>query len=103
MSPAPSTSRTKNGRVLERASGASSPTVLPFSGVKGPSEVRADTSGAVYVTAYNSVWELAAGASSPTALPFTELRYPCGLAVDSAGAVYVADSGNKRVLKLAAL
>jgi DNA-binding beta-propeller fold protein YncE len=34
--------------------------------------------------------------------PFTDLSYPNGLAVDSAGAVYVADSGNSRVLKLAA-
>jgi serine/threonine protein kinase, bacterial len=35
-------------------------------------------------------------------LPFTGLSYPDGLAVDSGGGVYVADSGNNRVLKLAA-
>jgi DNA-binding beta-propeller fold protein YncE len=36
------------------------------------------------------------------ALPFTGLHDPRGVALDSAGNVYVADSGNNRVLKLAA-
>jgi serine/threonine-protein kinase len=35
-------------------------------------------------------------------LPFTDLTYPGGVAVDTAGNVYVVDSGNKRVVKLAA-
>jgi DNA-binding beta-propeller fold protein YncE len=35
-------------------------------------------------------------------LPFTGLDRPTGVAVDTAGAVYVTDSGNNRVVKLAA-
>jgi serine/threonine protein kinase, bacterial len=35
-------------------------------------------------------------------LPFTGLNGPIGVAVDGAGNLYVADSGNNRVLKLAA-
>ena len=54
-----------------------------------------DTAGSVYVTV-----KLAAGSSTPTVLPFTDL--PNGVAVDAAGNVYVADTGNHRVLKLAA-
>jgi streptogramin lyase len=47
------------------------------------------------------------GASAPTAprptvLPFTGLTFPSGVAVDGAGDVYLADTGNNRVLKLAA-
>jgi serine/threonine-protein kinase len=35
-------------------------------------------------------------------LPFIGLKNPGGAAVDTAGNVYVVDSGNKRVVKLAA-
>jgi serine/threonine protein kinase, bacterial len=35
-------------------------------------------------------------------LPFTGLIFPEGLAVDGAGNLYVTDTGNNRVLKLAA-
>ena len=37
-----------------------------------------------------------------TVLPFTGLTYPIGVAVDAAGNVYLTDTGNDRVLKLAA-
>ncbi|HEX9175994.1 MAG TPA: hypothetical protein VF874_07835 [Mycobacterium sp.] len=37
-----------------------------------------------------------------TVLPFTGLDGPWGVAVDTAGNVYVADTGNSRVVKLAA-
>ena len=40
-------------------------------------------------------------ASQQTSLPFSGLSHPGGVAVDASGAVYVADSGNKRVVKLA--
>ena len=38
----------------------------------------------------------------PTVLPFAGLTYPSGVAVNSAGDIYLADTGNGRVLKLAA-
>lgn len=38
----------------------------------------------------------------PTVLPFAGLTYPSGLAVSAAGDVYLTDTGNDRVLKLAA-
>ena len=43
-----------------------------------------------------------AGPSAQTGLPFTGLTAPWGLAVDAVGNVYVADSGNNRVVELAA-
>jgi serine/threonine protein kinase, bacterial len=43
-----------------------------------------------------------ASPSGQSVLPFSELGTPSGVAVDSAGNVYVADSGNSRVLELAA-
>ncbi len=43
-----------------------------------------------------------APASRPTVLPFTGLTYPSSVAVDAAGNVYVTDTGNDRVVKLAA-
>ena len=39
---------------------------------------------------------------SEQTLPFTGLPSPAGVAVDPAGNLYVTDTGNKRVLKLAA-
>jgi len=41
-------------------------------------------------------------APSQTVLPFTDLKSPNGVAVDNTGAVYVVDSGNNRVVELAA-
>jgi DNA-binding beta-propeller fold protein YncE len=38
----------------------------------------------------------------PTVLPFAGLTYPSSVAVNAAGDVYLADTGNDRVLKLAA-
>ena len=38
----------------------------------------------------------------PTVLPFKGLTYPRGAAVNAAGDIYLADTGNDRVLKLAA-
>jgi serine/threonine protein kinase, bacterial len=40
--------------------------------------------------------------SRQVVLPFTGLKEPNSVAVDSAGAIYVADSGNNRMVKLAA-
>jgi serine/threonine-protein kinase len=90
------------GRVVKLASGSSTPSVLPFTGLYQPQGVAVDKSGAVYVTDFNNrVVTLAAGSNSQTVLPFTGLNYPEGIATDGAGSVYVADRGNNRVVKLA--
>jgi len=41
-------------------------------------------------------------ASRQTVLPFTGLNQPCAVAVDTVGDLYIVDSGNNRVVKLAA-
>jgi serine/threonine protein kinase, bacterial len=41
-------------------------------------------------------------APQPTVLPFTGLTHPTGVAVSAAGDIYLTDTGNGRVLKLAA-
>ncbi|MEU7632768.1 serine/threonine-protein kinase PknD [Nocardia sp. NPDC049220] len=86
------------------ASGYSSQTPLPFTGVSLPTDVAVDPAGNVYVTDMGNdrVVRLAAGASAPTSLPFTGLKNPQGVAVDTAGNVYVSDTSNDRVMKLAA-
>ena len=90
------------GRVVKLASGSSTPTVLPFTGLYQPQAVAVDSAGIVYVTDFNNrVVTLAPGSNTQTVLPFSGLSYPEGLVVDGAGNVYVADRGNDRVLKLA--
>ena len=49
-----------------------------------------------------SATQSAAPQGPAVVLPFTGLNRPTGVAVDIAGAVYVTDSGNNRVVKLAA-
>jgi serine/threonine protein kinase, bacterial len=91
------------GRVVKLASGSSTPTVLPFTGLYQPQAVAVDSAGTVYVTDFNNrVVMLPAGSNNQTQLPFTGLNYPEGVAVDSARNVYVADRGNNRVVKLPA-
>ncbi|HYB81205.1 MAG TPA: serine/threonine-protein kinase PknD [Mycobacterium sp.] len=97
------TSEGMYGRVVELAHGASTPAVLPFSGLYQPQGLAVDNAGAVYVADFNNrVLKLTAGSASQSVLPFTGLNYPEGVAVDSQGSVYVADRGNNRVVKLAA-
>ncbi|MET8650916.1 serine/threonine-protein kinase PknD [Nocardia aurea] len=85
------------------ASGFSSQTALPFSGVSLPTGVAVDAAGNVYVAdmGNDQVLKLAPGASTPTSLPFTGLKNPQNVAVDTAGNIYVTDTSNDRVLKLA--
>jgi serine/threonine-protein kinase len=91
------------GRVVKLASGTSTPTVLPFTGLYQPQGVALDAAGSVYVTDFNNrVVVLAAGSNTQTVLPFDGLNYPEGIAVDTASNVYVADRGNDRVVKLTA-
>jgi serine/threonine-protein kinase len=98
--------------VLELAPGASSPTVLPFTGLDTPRGVAVDTAGDLYVTDSadtveqrrnrgntDRVWKLSARASTPTQLPFPDLRAPAGVAVGTEGSVYVTAYYSK-VLKL---
>lgn len=87
---------------------------LPFGGLNTPHGVAVDAAGNVYVadTGANRVLKLAAGSSTQTVLPFSGLNFSvegvnfstgtAGVAVDAAGTVYVTDTGNNRVLKLAA-
>jgi DNA-binding beta-propeller fold protein YncE len=86
---------------------------LPFTGLRLPHGVAVDAAGNVYVaeTRTNQVVKLAAGSGTQTVLPFTGLDLfddgvidaaTAGVAVDAAGNVYVSDSGNNRVVKLAA-
>jgi serine/threonine protein kinase, bacterial len=92
----------QNSRVAKMARDQSTPTALPFTGLKEPFGVAVDSGGNVYVADRdnNRVVKLAAGASTQSELPFTGLNWPIGVAVDGTGNVYVAD-GN-RVVKLAA-
>ncbi|WP_269455142.1 serine/threonine-protein kinase PknD [Mycobacterium kyorinense] len=78
--------------------------VLPFTGLKEPTGVAADSSGNLYVadTRNDRVLKLAAGSSTQEVLPFTGLNWPGGVAVDTAGNLYVTNIFNDRVLKLAA-
>lgn len=94
-----------NHRVVKLAPGASTQTVLPFTGLTVPWGVAVDTAGSVvYVTDHdtNQVVELAVESNKQTTLPFTGLNTPLAVAVNTAGDVYVADRGNDRVVKLAA-
>jgi streptogramin lyase len=86
-------------RVLKLGTGASTQTVLPFTGLDlsrhtyaSTAGVAVDATGGVYVvdTGNNRVLKLGAGASTQTVLPFTGLVDPTGVAVDTAGDVYVA-------------
>lgn len=56
-----------NNRVLKLAAGSGTPTVLPFTGLRGPSAIAVDTAGNIYVIAdgHRAV-ELAAGSGTPT-------------------------------------
>ena len=87
--------------------------VLPFTGLKGPTAVAVDSAGDVYVVdeLAREVLKLAAGSNDLFVLPVEApspdnptfmTSDPSGVAVDSAGDVYVAESQYNRVLKLAA-
>ncbi|OBH90507.1 serine/threonine-protein kinase PknD [Mycobacterium sp. E2733] len=91
------------GRVVELASGSTTSTVLPFTGLYQPQGLAVDEAGTLYVADFNNrVVKLAAGSNNQAVLPFTGLNYPEGVAVDTQGSVYVADRGDNRVVKLAA-
>jgi serine/threonine-protein kinase len=82
--------------VLELRPGATSPTVLPLSGLHSAGSVALDTVGNRYVTddiidnnnfdnSTSRVLKFAVGSASPTVLPFTGLHHVQSVAVDTAG------------------
>lgn len=79
-------------QVTELVAGSSTPTVLPFTGLKHPWGVAVDSAGDVLVTDEDNkrVLRLAAGSSTQTVVPITGLRQPLGLAVDATN-LYVSD------------
>ena len=66
--------------------GATTPIVLPFSGLTVPSGVAVDNAGNVYVVDNRRVLKLAAASGTLTALPFAGFKAAQGVAVDAAGA-----------------
>jgi sugar lactone lactonase YvrE len=89
-----------NGNVVEvPAGGGTAATVV--SGLTNPTGVAVDVGGNVYVAAGNAVSEYPFGGGAPIALG-NGYNNPRGLAVDAAGTVYVADTGNGRIVEVAA-
>jgi serine/threonine-protein kinase len=97
-----------NKRVVALPAGSTAQTVLPFTGLRGPSGVAVDAAGNVYVadSSNSRVLKLAAGSDTQTELPLTQLTgFAAGIAVDTAGNLYAGafDANCKgRVLQLAA-
>ena len=85
------------------AAGASTPTMLPITGLKDPQGLAVGAAGDVYIVDWGNKWVvmLSVGASTPTPLPLTGLKNPQGVAVDAAGDVYITDLGPDPVVKLA--
>lgn len=97
------------GRVQKRTP-ADVQSALPFTGLGHGLRLAVTPDGTAYVAdrSHNRVLKLAPDATGPIELPFTGLKNPGYVAVDAAGNVYVsetvypAESGNPRVLMLAA-
>jgi sugar lactone lactonase YvrE len=89
-----------NGDVVTVQAGGGTPTTVA-SGLTNPNGLAADANGNVYVTADNAVTEYPVGGGSPIPMGSGYLN-PNGVAVDPSGAVYVADSGNARIVRVAA-
>jgi DNA-binding beta-propeller fold protein YncE len=101
--------------VWKLASGAGTPAMLQFTGLKcggrdsqlgSPNGVAVDKAGAVYVAdaaCQGRVVTLPAGSTTAAVLPFAGLvNFDGGVAVDSGADVYITDNYTNRVLKLPA-
>jgi phospholipase C/sugar lactone lactonase YvrE len=89
-----------NADVLEVPAGGGTPTIV-VQGLTSPLGIAVDFAGNVYVAANNSVTEYPSGGG--TAVPLGGgYNNPSGLAVDAAGNVYLADTGNGRIVEVAA-
>lgn len=91
---------TGNGRVVELAATGGGQATLA-SGLTNPHGVALDAAGNVYVASDSQVSEYPAGGGVGTLLG-AGYSTPHGVAVDASGAVYVADTGNARIVKVAA-
>src|ERR1700722_13197136 len=89
-----------NGDVIEVPAGGGTP-VTVAQGLTAPHGVAVDASGNLYVTTNNTVTEYPFGGGTPVPLG-SGYSNPRGLAVDAVGNVYVADTGNARIVELAA-
>src|ERR1700722_10670654 len=89
-----------NGDVVEVPAGGGTP-VTVAQGLTAPHGVAVDASGNLYVTTNNTVTEYPFGGGTPVPLG-SGYSNPRGLAVDAVGNVYVADTGNARIVELAA-
>ncbi|MGC1370963.1 MAG: choice-of-anchor D domain-containing protein [Candidatus Sulfotelmatobacter sp.] len=89
-----------NGDVITITESGGTPLTVASS-LTSPNGVAVDANGNVYVTTNDSVAEYPFGGGSPTAMGSGYVN-PNGVAVDASGALYVADSGNARIVKVAA-
>jgi hypothetical protein len=89
-----------NGDVIEIPAGGGAPLTL-VSGLTGPHGIAVDAAGNIYVAGNNQVAEYPVGGGTP--LPMgSGYNDPRGVTVDASGALYVADSGNARIVRVAA-
>ncbi len=88
-----------NGDVVRFPLGGTPVTVA--SALISPGALAVDANGNVYVTTNNSITEYPFGGGSPITIG-SGFANPSGLAVDASGAVYVADTGNARIVRVAA-
>jgi sugar lactone lactonase YvrE len=88
------------GDVIELPAGGGAQTVV-ISGLTGPQGLAIDSAGNFYVAGNNQVVEYPAGGGTPVPMG-SGFNNPSGVAVDASGVVYVADSGNARIVRLAA-
>ena len=89
-----------NGDVVEvPASGAAQLTLA--SGLTDPLSLAVDATGNLYVAGNNQVAEYPFGGGSPILIG-SGYASPNAVAVDASGALYVADSGNARIVRVAA-
>jgi hypothetical protein len=89
-----------NGNLLELPVGGA-PQVTVASGLTSPRAVAVDNAGDVYVSTANQVTEYPAGGGTPVTIG-SGFSTPSSIAVDASGVVYVADSGNSRIVRVAA-
>jgi phospholipase C len=89
-----------NGDVVEVPAGGGTPAMVA-SGLTNARGVAVDAGGNVYVAADDAVMEYPFGGGTPIPIG-SGYKSPRGLAVDTADTLYVADTGNGRIVEVAA-